>query len=46
MTQAELAAALESDARTIRRWENGEREIPGPVRVAVRLMERTPSPQL
>lgn len=40
MTQAELGAALESDARTVRRWENGERDIPGPVRVALRLMLR------
>ena len=38
MTQDQLAKALESDIRTVRRWENGEREIPGPARVAMRLM--------
>jgi DNA-binding transcriptional regulator YiaG len=43
MTQAELADALESDIRTVRRWENGEREIPGPVRVALRLMVGAPA---
>lgn len=38
MTQVEAAAALEVDARTVRRWALGERAIPGPVRVALRLM--------
>lgn len=28
MTQQQLADALGVDLRTIRRWENGEREIP------------------
>lgn len=32
------AIALESDLRTIRRWENGERAVPGPVRVALRCL--------
>jgi len=44
-TQQEAADALESDLRTVRRWENGERGIPGPVRVALRLMglpQKTP----
>lgn len=39
-TQASLAAALElgpHGARTVRRWELGERPIPGPVAVLVRL---------
>lgn len=40
MTQAQLAAALESDLRTVRRWEAGERAIPGPVRVALRCIAR------
>ena len=38
-TQAELARALRllptNGARTVRRWENGERPIPGPVAVAL-----------
>lgn len=45
-TQQAAADALESDLRTVRRWENGERSIPGPVRVALRLMDspqRTPA---
>jgi DNA-binding transcriptional regulator YiaG len=42
LTQAGLADALESDIRTVRRWENGERAIPGPVRVALRLMLQGP----
>lgn len=49
MTQAQLGAALRLDgddksrARTVRRWEAGEREIGGPVQVAVGLMlERLP----
>lgn len=37
-TQQAAATALESDLRTVRRWENGERAVPGPVRVALRLM--------
>lgn len=37
-TQQAAADALESDLRTVRRWENGERAIPGPVRVALRCM--------
>jgi DNA-binding transcriptional regulator YiaG len=38
LTREQLAEALESDFRTIRRWENEERAIPGPARVALRLM--------
>jgi DNA-binding transcriptional regulator YiaG len=40
-TQKAAADALESDLRTVRRWENGERAVPGPVRVALRLMLQT-----
>ena len=45
LTQVEAAAALESDPRTVRRWALGERAIPGPVRVALRLMARLQSGQ-
>lgn len=42
MTMAELGRALELEGRdpgqTIRRYETGARAVPGPVRVAVRLM--------
>lgn len=38
LSQVAAAQALEVDARTVRRWALGEREIPGPVRVALRLM--------
>lgn len=41
LTQAELAQKIESDVRTVRRWENGERYIPGPARVALRLLAST-----
>jgi DNA-binding transcriptional regulator YiaG len=30
-TQAEMAVLFGVDLRTFRRWENGERSIPGPV---------------
>lgn len=33
LTQAGLAALMRCDARTIRKWEAGDREIPGPVEV-------------
>lgn len=41
LTQSELARALKlggDGKRTVRRWEHGERDIPGPAQVAVRLM--------
>lgn len=38
MTQAALAAVLRSDIRTVRRWERGERQIPGPVSVAIEML--------
>jgi DNA-binding transcriptional regulator YiaG len=40
LSQVAAAQALEVDARTVRRWALGEREIPGPVRVALRCMAR------
>ena len=43
LTQAAMAAALESDLRTVQRWEAGERGVPGPVKVAIRLMRRAPT---
>ena len=43
LSQVAAAAALEVDARTVRRWALGERAIPGPVRVALRLMARRPA---
>ena len=42
LTQTELAEALETALRTVQHWEAGDRAIPGPVRVALRLM-RAPS---
>jgi DNA-binding transcriptional regulator YiaG len=41
LTQEELAGLLALGSggnRTVRRWETGERAIPGPVVVAMRLM--------
>ena len=29
-----------SDGRTVRRWEAGDRDIPGPAQVVMRLLER------
>jgi DNA-binding transcriptional regulator YiaG len=44
-TQEAVADALEVDRRTVGRWERGEVPVPGPVRVALRLMLQTsPSP--
>jgi DNA-binding transcriptional regulator YiaG len=42
LSQVAAAQALEVDARTVRRWALGEREVPGPVRVALRLMRLVP----
>jgi DNA-binding transcriptional regulator YiaG len=46
LSAAALARALElgkGGDRTVRRWEAGERDIPGPVRVVLRmLLERAP----
>lgn len=38
MTQEDLALALRCDARTIRRWEYGERLLSGPAAVAAALI--------
>jgi DNA-binding transcriptional regulator YiaG len=35
LTQAGLAALLRVDGRTIRKWEAGDRDIPGSVEVAL-----------
>jgi len=40
LTQAELAERLRNSERSIRRYEDGERDIPGPVQVAVEAMLR------
>jgi DNA-binding transcriptional regulator YiaG len=40
-TQEAVADALEVDRRTVGRWERGEVPVPGPVRVALRLMLQT-----
>ena len=34
----ELADALECTVRSVQMWESGERNIPGPARVALRFM--------
>ena len=39
-SQMEAARKLEVDGRTVRRWIAGEREIPGPVVVALRSIAR------
>lgn len=43
-SQADLARELETAPDTVRAWESGKRPIPGPARVAVRLLlERMPA---
>ena len=38
LSQAELAEALQVQSdRTVRKWEAGERDIPGPAQVLLRL---------
>lgn len=39
-SQLEAARQLEADPRTVRRWALGEVRAPGPVKVALRCMER------
>jgi DNA-binding transcriptional regulator YiaG len=34
-----LAAALEVDVATLRRWTSGQIAVPGPVALAIRLMD-------
>ena len=38
LTTQQLAAALECTVRAIQQWESGARNVPGPARVALRLM--------
>lgn len=42
LSQLAAAEVLEVDPRTVRRWVAGDRDIPGPVRVALRLMIARP----
>lgn len=37
-TQEEVADAMETDRRTIGRWERGERPVPGVAAVCIRLL--------
>lgn len=49
MTQVQLARALKlgnGGARTVRRWEAGDRAISGPVEVAVRMMLERGRPEM
>ncbi|MCW5615839.1 MAG: helix-turn-helix domain-containing protein [Rhodocyclaceae bacterium] len=44
LSQSELAALLKvSDGRTVRRWEAGDRDIPGPAIVLLRLLAKKPA---
>jgi putative transcriptional regulator len=38
LSTQELADALECTVRSVQMWESGERNIPGPARVALRFM--------
>lgn len=40
LTQVELAERMKVDPRTVRRWENGERTVPGPVEVLLGFLRR------
>lgn len=40
-TQRSAARFLQSDLRTVQRWEGGERPIPGPAKAAVMLLLET-----
>ena len=43
LSQAGLAALLKvGSGRTVRRWEAGERDIPGPAAVALKLLAENP----
>ena len=39
LTQLALSQALGVDVRSVRKWEGGERPIPGPVAALMRLLE-------
>ena len=43
MTTQQLAAALECTVRAVQQWESGARNVPGPARVALRLMLPPPA---
>jgi DNA-binding transcriptional regulator YiaG len=42
MTKEQLAAVMGCGLRAVQTWESGERNCPGPARLALRLMLRTP----
>lgn len=42
VTTQQLAEALECTVRAVQMWEAGERNVPGPARVAIRLMLQAP----
>lgn len=39
ISQLQLAGMLRSDVRTVRRWEAGERSVPGPVSLLMEMVE-------
>lgn len=39
LSQAGLGALMRCDERTVRRWEAGDREVPGPVEVLLQALE-------
>lgn len=45
MTRQQFADALECTLRTVQMWEAGDRGVPGPARVAMRLMLHAPKPK-
>lgn len=45
LTQLALAAALECTPRSVQMWEAGDRNVPGPARVALRLMLQASQPK-
>lgn len=47
LSQAELALLIGvASDRTVRRWEEGERDIPGPVIVLMQLLLRSPEARM
>ena len=42
LSQSLFGVVLASDTRTVRRWESGERDIPGPVSQLVYLLLKHP----
>jgi DNA-binding transcriptional regulator YiaG len=42
LTRRQLASRMEVTPRTVQMWEAGDRAIPGPARLALRLMAGTP----